>query len=444
MGPGDERSRLPSPQEVFMSSIKEALAARVPGLREEIAGIVKEHGDKVISEVTVKQAYGGMRGVKGLVCDTSLVDPYKGLIIRGIPIDELADRSAEEIFFLLTVGELPDAKQLAHLKQSLFARSEVPEYVWNVLRDMPHTAHPMDMLVTAIAILEDQSVFRRRYDEGMTRSEYWEAALEDSLNLLAKLPGLAAGVYRIRYDKGDLILPDPKLDWSQNFAHMLGNDDDDFADLVRLYMVLHSDHEGGNVSAFTAHVVASALSDPYYAVSAGLSGLAGPLHGLANQECLKFVLGVISRYGGPPTLEQMEEYTWETLKSGRVIPGYGHAVLRATDPRFTAFHAFGKKHFPDDPTFRTVDVGFQVIPKVLQEHGKAANPWPNVDAGSGALLYHYGLTEMRYYTVMFSVSRAMGMCSQLITSRAVMEPITRPKSVSTAWIKEQVGQVAKT
>jgi citrate synthase len=426
-----------------MSTIKEALAERIPSLRQEIVDIVKEHGDTVISEVTVKQAYGGMRGVKGLVCDTSLVDPYTGLIIRGTPLAELADRTAEEIFFLLVIGRLPDLDELAHLRQSLFARSEVPEYVWNVLRDMPHTAHPMDMLVTAIAILEDQSVFRRRYDEGMVRADYWEATLEDSLNLLAKLPALAAGVYRIRYNKGELILPDPKLDWSENFAHMLGIDETEFADLIRLYMVMHSDHEGGNVSAFTAHVVGSALSDPYYAVAAGLSGLAGPLHGLANQECLKFVLGVISRYGGPPTPEQMEDFAWETLKSGRVIPGYGHAVLRATDPRFTAFHAFGKEHFPDDPAFKTVDVAFKVIPKVLQEHGKAANPWPNVDAGSGALLYHYGLTEMRYYTVMFSVSRAMGMCAQLVNSRAVMEPITRPKSVSTAWIKEQVGHTAK-
>lgn len=425
-----------------MSTIKEALARRIPERRAEIAALVKEHGDTVISDVTVKQAYGGMRGVKGLVCDTSLVDPYDGLTIRGIPIAELADRTAEEILFLLMVGELPDDEELETLKQNLFARSEVPDYVWNVLRDMPHTAHPMDMLITAITTLEEQSLFRRRYDEGMPRDEYWEAALEDSLNLLAKLPALAAGVYRIRYDKGDLILPDPNLDWSQNFAHMLGNDDPQFGELMRLYMVLHSDHEGGNVSAFTAHVVASALSDPYYAVAAGLSGLAGPLHGLANQECLKFVLGVIDRFEGAPTPEQMEEYAWEVLNSGRVIPGYGHAVLRATDPRFKAFHAFGKKHFPDDPVFKTVDVGFEVIPKVLQEHGKAANPWPNVDAGSGALLHHYGITEMRYYTVLFSVSRAMGICSQLVMSRAMMEPITRPKSVSTAWMKEHVGETA--
>jgi citrate synthase len=412
-------------------------------MRDEIAELVKNHGDVVLSQVTVKQAYGGMRGVKGLVCDTSLVDPEKGLIIRGIPIADLAHRSAEEIFFLLLVGDLPEPDQLDSLKQELKDRAAVPDYVWKVLKDMPHTAHPMDMLVTAIAILEDQSIFRRRYDEGMTRDDYWKAALEDSMNLLARLPALAAGVYRIRYEKGDPIPADPSLDWSENYAHMLGIDSAEFADLMRLYMVLHCDHEGGNVSAFAAHVVASALSDPYYAVSAGLSGLAGPLHGLANQECLRFVLGVMDRFGGPPTTEQMEAFTWETLKSGRVVPGYGHAVLRATDPRFTSFHQFGKKHFPEDPVFKTVDVGFEVIPRVLQEHGKAANPWPNVDAGSGALLYHYGIKEMRYYTVLFSVSRAMGICAQLVTSRAVMEPITRPKSVSTGWIKQFVAEAAK-
>jgi len=422
-----------------MSTIKEALARRIPDRRQEISDLVKNHGDQVISEVTVKQAYGGMRGIKGLVCDTSLVDAQKGLIIRGIPLDEISDRSAEEILFLLMVGELPNEEELKTLKQNLYARSEVPEYVWAVMRDMPKSAHPMDMLVTAITILEDQSVFRKRYDEGMKKDQYWEAALEDSLNLLAKLPALAAGVYRIHYNKGALILPDPDLDWSENLAHMLGIDDKDFYDLMRLYMVLHSDHEGGNVSAFAAHVVASALSDPYYAVSAGLSGLAGPLHGLANQECLKFVLGVMDKFEGAPTPEQMESYTWDMLESGRVVPGYGHAVLRATDPRFTAFHAFGQKHFPEDPVFKTVDVGFQVIPRVLQAHGKATSPWPNVDAGSGALLHHYGITEMSYYTVLFSVSRAMGICAQLVTSRAMMEPITRPKSVSTAWMKAQVG-----
>lgn len=422
-----------------MGSMKEALGAIIPGMQAEIKDLVKNHGSYVVSEVTIKQVYGGMRGVKGLVCDTSMVDPIDGLIIRGVPLAELTDRFAEEIFYMLCVGKLPNPEDVEDLKAEFGQRAQIPAFVEDVLRALPKTAHPMAMFITAITALEDQSHFRKRYDEGMTRDTMWEATLEDSLQLLAKLPALAAAVYRIKYDKGDLIDADPSLNFGANFAHMMGNDDPDFYDLMRLYMVLHCDHEGGNVSAFAAHVVGSALSDPYYAVAGGLSGLAGPLHGLANQECLKFIQGIVAKYDGAPTEEQMKEYAWEVLNSGRVIPGYGHAVLRATDPRFTAFHAFGEAHFPEDPVFKTVSVAFKVIPDVLKEHGKAANPYPNVDAGSGALLYHYGITEMEFYTVFFSVSRAMGLLSQLILSRAWWEPITRPKSHTTAWYKEKVG-----
>lgn len=423
-----------------MATIKDALSELIPSRLDEIKNLVKEHGETVISEVTLQQAYGGMRGIKGLVCDTSLVDPEDGLIIRGIPISDLTDRTPEEIFYLLCVGELPSEEDVASVKDEFAKRSEVPGYVFDVLRALPKEAHPMDMLISGILALQTTSFFAKRYDEGMKKEEYWEAALEDSLQLLAKLPSVAAAVYRIRYDKGDLIPYDPGLDWSTNYACMLGNDDPEFADLIRLYLVLHSDHEGGNVSAFTSHVVASALSDPYYAVAAGLSGLAGPLHGLANQECLKFLIGILERFGGKaPTPEELKDYTWEVLKSGRVVPGFGHAVLRATDPRYTAQYEFGKANFPDDELFKTMATGFEVIPHVLMEHGKAKNPWPNVDAASGTMLYHYGITEMNYYTVLFSVSRAMGMLSQLITSRAMMEPITRPKSVTTSWLKEQAG-----
>jgi citrate synthase len=422
-----------------MSMIKKALADRIPALRNDVKTLSKEHGEKVLSNVTVAQAYGGMRGVKGLVCDTSLVEPERGLIIRGIPISELTDRLPEEIFYLLCVGELPGAEALKDLQKEFKEHGKVSEEVFDVLKAMPKDSHPMDMLITGILAMENESVFRQRYDEGMRKEEYWEAALDDSIHLLAKLPAVAAAVYRISAKKGDLIKSDPKLDWAADYAHMLGNDEPEFADMMRLYLVLHSDHEGGNVSAFTTRVVGSALSDPYYSLAAGLCGLAGPLHGLANQECLIFIQEMMQKYGGAPTEKQVEEYAWEVLNSGKVIPGYGHAVLRVTDPRFTAFHAFGEKHFPDDPVFASVARCFKVVPKVLTEHGKAKSVWPNVDAGSGALLFHYGLTEMNYYTVLFSLSRAMGVLAQLIMSRGMGEAITRPKSVTTDWVKQQVG-----
>lgn len=424
-----------------MATLQEKLKEQIPGLRDDFKNLVKQHGDKVISEVTVQQAFGGMRGVKSLVCDTSFVDPEKGLIIRGTSILDLTDKLPEDIFYLLVTGELPDDAALKALQDDFKKRQEVPGYVWDVLKAMPPDSHPMAMLDTAILTLERESVFRKKYDEGIPKTDYWIYAVEDSLQLLAKLPAVAAGVYRIRFNKGDIIPPDPNLDWGGNYAHMLGIDDPDgeFKNLMRLYLVLHSDHESGNVSAFTCHTVGSALSDAYYAVSAGLNGLAGPLHGLANQECLKFVLGIIDKYSGVPTKEQLIEFAWETLNSGKVIPGYGHAVLRKTDPRFTAFRNFGLRVCPESPAFKVVNMMFENIPQVLTEHGKAKNPWPNVDAGSGALLHHFGMTEFSYYTVLFAVSRALGMTSQLIFNRAMGAAITRPKSVGSNWIKEQVG-----
>ncbi len=421
-------------------TLKETLAGLIPKWREERAGLVKQHGDHKISDVTITQAIGGMRGVKGMVCDTSVVEPDKGLIIRDIPIGKLTDKLPEEIFWLLCTGKLPTADELKGLQKELREHREVPKYVFKVLKAMPKTSHPMAMLDTGILVMENESIFRKRYSEGMKKEDYWDAALEDSIRLLGAITGIAAMVYRIKYHKGELIEIKKPQDWAADFAKALGlpPKKGDTAKMMQLYLTLHCDHEGGNVSANTCHTVGSALSDPYYAVSAGLNGLAGPLHGLANQECLNWVLQTMEKFGGAPSEDQIREYTWETLNSGKVIPGYGHAVLRVTDPRFSAFIEFGKKHLPKDPVFQTVNRVFNVVPDVLKEHGKAKNPWPNVDAGSGAILYSYELTQFEYYTVLFSVSRAMGMLSQFIINRALGTPITRPKSVSTDWLKKQV------
>jgi len=424
-----------------MGRLHDRLAEQAPVLRERVHNIVAEHGTAVVSEVMVSQVFGGMRGVKGLVCDTSVVEPDKGLVVRGVPIGELKNCLPEEIFYLLCTGELPDAEALASLQHELRVRAEVPSYVWDVLKAMPSDTHSMAMFSTAILAMERESVFRKKYTQGLHKTDYWEPILEDALRLIATLPAIAAGIYRIHTRKGDPLPPHPSLDWGANYAAMLGVPDPEgkFRDLIRLYMTLHCDHEGGNVSAFTCHTVGSALSDPFYAVSAGMNGLAGPLHGLANQECLHFVLDIRKRYNGVPTDEQLRDFVLETLNDGRVIPGYGHAVLRVTDPRFTAFHEFGKRVCADDEIFQIVDRLFHITPGVLKEQGKVKDPWPNVDAGSGSLLYLFGLTEFDYYTVLFGVSRALGMCSQLVLNRLLGMPITRPKSVSTDWIIKTVN-----
>ena len=423
-----------------MSLLKKELQNQIPNVQNEIKQLIADKGAKKISDVTVAQAYSGMRGIKAFVCDTSSVSADKGLIIRGIPLLDITHILPEEVFFLLLTGRLPEESELVDLKNDFSSHLDVPGYVWNLLKEMPSDSHPMTMFNTAILAMQGESVFRKRYDEGMSKSEYWEAILDDGIRLLAKLPTLGAGIYRMRFEKGERIAPDPDQDWAGNFVHMIGLSDEtgDFHKLMQLYFMLHCDHEGGNVSAFASHTVASALSDPYYAVSAGLNGLAGPLHGLANQECLKFVLSVRDEFNGLPSEDELKDYCWKRLNSGRVIPGYGHAVLRCPDPRFTAFIKFGQEHIGNDDVFGIVDRLFKVVPGVLQEHGKAKNPWPNVDAASGSLLYYYGLREFNFYTVLFSISRTMGMISQMVWERALGIPITRPKSITTDWIKSTI------
>lgn len=425
-----------------MSAIKDKLASQIPGLREKMKNLVAEHGDKVISQVTVKQAFGGVRGVKCLVCDTSEVPPDKGLLVRNIPIGELADKLPEEVFWLLLTGEMPNANELKDLQKELRARAKVPDYVWNVLEQMPKDSHPMAMFNTAILVMQKESKFVKAYNEGVKKPDYWISTLEDALDLIAKLPGIAAGVYRMRFDKGDRIANNPDVDWSADYVHMMGMGDPGgkFTEAMRLYFVLHCDHESGNVSAHTTACVNSALSDLYYSLSAGLNGLAGPLHGLANQECLKWILELREQFKGVPGDKELQQFAWDTLNSGKVVPGYGHAVLRITDPRFTAFLKWGKENIGDDEIVQTVAKVYDIVPGVLKQVKKIADPWPNVDAGSGSILYHFGLTEFPYYTVLFSVSRALGVCSQAVYSRAMGWPIERPKSIPTDWIKAQVAK----
>ena len=419
--------------------LQETLSKKIPTWQEDLKKILDENGTKVISEVTIAQAAKGMRGVKSMICDTSAVSADEGLIIRGYPILQIIDKLPEEVFYLLLTGDLPDQLQLSDLQNQLRAHQNVPDYVWRVLDAMPENSHPMTMLSVAIQSMRVESLFVEKFNKGTSKNEYWKWILDDGIKLIGALPSIAAFIYRKITKNNDRIDPDINLDWAGNYAYMLGiNESDDFKKLMRLYLMLHSDHEGGNVSAFSSLTVASSLSSPFLAIGAGLNGLAGPLHGLANQECLKFVLEIHDHFNGAPNNKDLEKFCWDRLNNGRVIPGYGHAVLRCPDPRFTAFMKFGQEHIHDDDVFKIVEALFEVVPPVLKDHGKAKNPWPNVDAASGSLLYYYGLKEFNYYTVLFSLCRVMGMVSQIVINRALRMPITRPKSVTTDWLKNKI------
>lgn len=243
----------------------------------------------------------------------------------------------------------------------------------------------MAQLSIAVVALQTESAFARAYRSGVSKAQYWDYTFEDANDLIAKLPAVAATIYRNVFKDGK-VATSPGSDYSANFAHMLGYSDPAFIEMMRLYLTIHADHEGGNVSAHATHLVGSALSDPYLAFSAGLNGLAGPLHGLANQEVLRWTVNMQKEVGQNPTAESIKAYIWSTLKSGQVIPGFGHAVLRSTDPRYLCQREFAFKNLPDDPLFKLVSQLYEIVPKVLTEHGKTKNPFPNVDAHSGVLL----------------------------------------------------------
>ncbi len=432
-----------------MGYIKDLFKEKADALNADIKKLISEHGDYKIGEITIAQVYQGMRGMTGLITETSLLDANEGIRFRGYSIPELREQLPkaeggteplpEGLFHLMLLGEMPTKEDVDHLSAVFARRSHVPNYVFDVIESLPVNTHPMTQFSIGIMALQRESIFAKEYAKGISKKDYWDYIYEDTMNLIARLPRVAAYIYRRKYKNGDHIQPNGMLDWAGNFAHMLGFEDKSFWALMRLYMTIHADHEGGNVSAHTTHLVGSALSDPYLSFAAGINGLAGPLHGLANQEVIRWIEEMQSALGTTsPSKEQIADYIKKTLSEGKVVPGYGHAVLRKTDPRFTAQMEFGKKHCPDDTMVQIVWNIYEVAPAILEGTGKIKNPWPNVDAHSGALLKHFGLVEEDFYTVLFGVSRSLGVLASLCWDRALNLPIERPKSVTTEYLKKLV------
>jgi citrate synthase len=432
-----------------MDTLKQKFFEKSTAEKKEIRAFLAENGQQKIADVKITQVAGGARGITMLLWEPSLLDADEGIRFRGYSIPELREKLPkgdgdeplpEGLFWLLLVGEIPTDDEVAWLSKEWSKRSAVPAHTFKVLDQLSPDTHPMTQFIIAINAMQVDSVFLQRYAKGLSKSDYWDAAYEDTMNLIARLPRIAAYIYRRSYHNGDHIAPDPNLDWAANLAHMLGNSKTEgFKKLMRLYMTIHADHEGGNASAHTTHLVGSTLSDPYLSFAAGMASLAGPLHGLANQEVIKWIFEMVETIGTrKPSSDQIAAYVKQTIAEGKVIPGYGHAVLRKPDPRFIAQKRFAERNIEDDDFINVVWKVFEVVPPILEGLGKVKNPWPNVDAHSGAILVHYGMTEHSFYTVMFGVSRALGVLTALCWARALGLPLERPKSITFKALKEFV------
>ncbi|KIX93937.1 2-methylcitrate synthase, mitochondrial [Fonsecaea multimorphosa CBS 102226] len=421
--------------------LKATLQSVIPEKRELLKQ-VKSHADKKIGDITIGQVIGGMRTMKSMVWEGSVLDANEGIRFHGRTIADCqkelpkgtsgTEMLPEAMFWLLLTGKVPSTSQVRALSRELAQKSDLPPHVVSMLRSFDKNVHPMTQLSCAVAALNTESAFAKKYAEGLNKADYWEPTFDDSISLLAKLPRVAAAIF----DKAALDMAlDPDQDWAYNFAKLLGKpgkENEGFQDLLRLYLALHGDHEGGNVSAHATHLVGSALSDPFLSYSAGLLGLAGPLHGLAAQEVLRWILKMQSHIGENFSDKDVRDYLWSTLRSGQVVPGYGHGVLRKPDPRFKALIDFGdaREDIAKNPVYRLVKKNSEIAPGVLTEHGKTKNPHPNVDSASGVLFHHYGFQDPLYYTVTFGVSRGLGPLAQLIWDRALGMPIERPKSIN--------------
>ena len=446
-----------------MTILKRKLFNKIEQAQDELREVLDRYGSVKIDSVTVAQVIGGMRGIKSLISDISYLDPEEGIRFRGLSIAEMIAALpkppgqkmpyVEGLFYLLLMNEIPTENDVRQLIDEFETRAAVPMYVYEVLRAMPRDTSPMTMFATAVLAMQRESQFAEAYARGVGKRDYWETYLEDTLNLLPKLAGIGAYIYRMKYKSDTPLVRQSGLDFGASFAQQMGIKSP-YDEVSRLYFCLHADHEAGNVSAHTTLLVASALSDPYLSLSAGLNGLAGPLHGRANQEVLRWTEGLLTSLGcGIPskekpatkcTLDDIERACRDTLGSGQVIPGFGHAVLRKTDPRYTALLEFAKEHFPDYYLVIINEQLLKVVPRVLMETGKVKNPWPNVDCISGVIQSYYGVTEYDFYPVLFGIGRAFGVLANIMWNRALGFPLERPKSVTTALLRSLAENVSRT
>lgn len=432
-----------------MASLKEKLHEKIEEWRPRTQRLNQEYGDVVVDKVTISQILGGMRGLKSMVTDISYLDPEEGIRFRGYTLHEVFEKLpkpkgaempyVEGLFYLLLTGDIPTESEISDVVDEFSKRRILPRYIYELIDAFPCCSHPMTIFSTAVLSMHRESFFTKKYVAGIKKEDYWDPTYEDSLNMLAKLPEIATYIYAKLYRDGKRIQSNPNLDMGGNFAFMMGKDKP-YDDVTRMHFILHSDHEAGNVSAHAGHLVASSLSDVYLSISAMINGLAGPLHGLASQGVLQWLQDLMDKMGGAvPTEAEIKQFVWETLNAGQVVPGFGHAVLRKTDPRYLLQREFSLKHLSDDPIFKYVDMLYKVVPPILLEQGKAKNPWPNVDAQSGVVQWHYGVQEYDFYTVLFGIGRSIGICANIIWDRALGYPLERPKSLTTDMLEKIAG-----
>lgn len=374
----------------------------------------------VLAEITRDSLETGLRGVPVGYCVTSFVDPHKGLTYVGRPIAELVYKEPIEVIYLLYFGEMGSKEQIAKFQQELNRRAHCKPETIAAIDSLPRNGHPMDLYAAALLIAGMHEI----------NGDY----REDCLNLIAKLPQVTAAVINHHAGWGKISTNKPELGYMENFVQLLQMPEADRSVLIpvmKIFNILHYDHCGGNLSAFVGKSVASGLAHMYGSLAAALTALAGPRHGRANQDCLEFVQEVLETVGEDAKAADIERFIRERLQNNQLVFGFGHAVLRVEDPRATVCYTYAQKHFHDHPLIKIALLLRTEGPKVLSENPKISNPYPNIDAITGSLLMAAGFPYPEYYTVLFGLSRLIGVAIQIVYERLEARggkgvPIMRP------------------
>ncbi len=375
----------------------------------------------VLFEITKDHLDTGLRGIPVGYCTTSSVDAQKGLIYIDRPISELSSLKPEEVIFLLYSGHEGSREEIAAFSESLKKRAACPQDTLDAILRLPRDIHPMKLLPIALLLLG-----------GAAKKTDYRA---DCLDLIAKIPHLVATLINHHSGWGKTPLPDASKGYMENFAFMLQvphADKKRLTEVFSLFNILHYDHGGGNLSTFVGKAVASGLEDMYGSIAAAMCALAGPRHGRANQDCLEFAQGVLQEVGEGASTAGVEELIRKRLKEGKLIFGFGHAVLRVEDPRASVFYTYAEQHFPGHPLVKIAHHLRLAGPKVLSENSKISNPYPNIDAISGTVLAAAGFNYPEYFTVLFGLARSVGIAIQIVDDRCHARggkgtPIVRPK-----------------
>lgn len=376
---------------------------------------------KTLFEITEDQLETGLRGYPVGYCTTSVVEADKGLFYVGQPVEKLAFQEPEEVIYLLYYGKNGSKEEVQAFTNKLRERAKCSPELIKHIQQLPKKGHPMQLFSAALLLA------------GMY--EGTDDYKEDCLNLIAKIPEITATVINSHSGWGQEEASKPELGYMENFTNMLNVPSANKEELTRvfkLFNVLHYDHGGGNLSTFVGKAVASSMEDMYGSIAAAMCALAGPRHGRANQDSLEFVERFLDKLGENPTPSQVEAMVRELLLKNELIFGFGHAVLRIEDPRAVVLYGLAEERYAQHPLIKIARLLRSEGTKVLKENPKISNPYPNVDAISGSVLAAAGFPYPEYFTVLFGLSRTVGIAIQIVYERCEARggkgtPIVRPK-----------------